>query len=148
MSNKVKEWTERMGVKPGGDTAALYIKLIEEEYQELMEAAADGNFQEIVDAAIDLKWVIDGLLLMLQVDIGVAENTVVQSNFSKWCYGEDIAQASVAEYANKGVDAYYEQLDFNSEKYYIIKRNEDNKILKPVTYQKPDWGHLVPPDWF
>lgn len=144
----VKKWTGIAEVEPGSQNARLYIKLIEEEFQELMEAWKDTNFTEIVDGAIDLKWVLDGLMLMLQVDIEKAEETVATSNFSKFTDDEAIAKGSVKGYMNSGTPAYYDRVAHEGKTLYIVRRSSDDKILKPSTYRKPDWSFLIPPKWF
>ena len=63
--------------------AALYMKLIQEEYEELMEAYRNNDLVEIADACADLKWVIEGLEHTLELPQQDIWNEVARSNLSK-----------------------------------------------------------------
>lgn len=89
--------------------ANLYMDLIQEEYKELQAAYLANDIVEIADALADLKWVIEGLELTLQLPQQAIWNEVARSNHSK----------------------------INPNDGKLIKR-EDGKVLKPVTYSPPD----------
>ena len=61
----------------------LYIKLIREEFNELILAYAQNNIVEIADACADLKWVIEGLELTMQFPQQKLWNEVARSNHAK-----------------------------------------------------------------
>lgn len=89
--------------------AELYIKLVEEEYDELGDARAANDSVEELDACCDLIWVTIGYALSRGWDISGAFNEVARSNMSK--------------------------IDPNTGK--VIKR-DDGKVLKPVTFSSPE----------
>jgi len=86
----------------------LYMRLIEEEYNELLDANRDQDSVEELDACCDLIWVTIGYALSRGWDISGAFNEVARSNMSK----VDSATGKV------------------------LKR-EDGKILKPATFSEP-----------
>lgn len=88
--------------------AELYMKLVEEEYDELGEANYDDDAVEELDACCDLIWVTVGYALSRGWDISGAFNEVARSNMSK-------------------IDAATGK---------VLKR-EDGKVLKPVTFSEP-----------
>lgn len=88
--------------------AELYMKLVEEEYDELGEANYDNDSVEELDACCDLIWVTIGYALSRGWDISAAFNEVARSNMSK-----------IDEKTGK-----------------VLKR-ADGKVLKPVTFSEP-----------
>ena len=86
----------------------LYLRLIEEEYNELDEANMEQDSVEELDACCDLIWVITGYALSRGWDISGAFNEVARSNMSK--------------------------IDSATGK--VLKR-EDGKIMKPPTFSEP-----------
>lgn len=120
---QVREFHETYGlpVKDTPDlsdekTNALRINLLAEELEELQEAIADNDPVEVLDALIDLQYVLDGAFLSLGLhDVkDAAFNEVHRSNMSK--LGEDGKP---------------------------IVRPEDGKILKGPDYFKPDMARFV-----
>ena len=91
-----------------GEQSKLYLKLITEEYFELMQAYAKNDLIEIADACADLKWVIEGLEYTLDIPNQEVWFEVGRSNLSKI-----------------------------SENGKVMKR-DDGKVLKPDTYSPPD----------
>lgn len=88
--------------------ANLYVDLINEEFNELLHAYMARDIVEVADALADLKWVIEGLELTLQLPQQEIWDEVARSNHSKI-----------------------------SDNGKIIKR-EDGKVLKPETYSPPN----------
>lgn len=88
--------------------ANLYVDLINEEFSELLHAYMARDIVEVADALADLKWVIEGLELTLQLPQQEIWDEVARSNHSKI-----------------------------SDNGKIIKR-EDGKVLKPETYSPPN----------
>lgn len=148
MKEKVKQWMEIARVQPSKEYVDLYMKLIEEEFNELKKAHEDNNYTEMVDACIDLLWVTIGELTSMQVDISRAEEEVTRSNFSKYVRIKASALGAQELYKNKGIETYVDEVEHDGEKYYIVRRSVDNKILKPASYSPPDWNWLTPPDYF
>lgn len=96
------------------DQSDLYMKLIQEEYTELMDAEAVSDDAEICDACFDLMWVIIGYMKSRGWDCENIWDEGAKSNLSK--------------------------IDKATGK--VIKR-EDGKILKPEGWKSPDFAKFV-----
>jgi predicted HAD superfamily Cof-like phosphohydrolase len=94
--------------------ALLYKKLIDEEYQEFLEAYYKGDDVETLDACFDMIWVIVGYMLSKGYDVEGAWDEGARSNLAK--------------------------IDTVTGK--VIKRN-DGKILKPEGWKKPDFSKFA-----
>jgi predicted HAD superfamily Cof-like phosphohydrolase len=73
--------------------AELYLKLVTEEYNELIEAFRNNDLIEIADACADLKWVIEGLEHSLGIPQQSVWDEVSKSNMSKMVDGKLIKRA-------------------------------------------------------
>jgi predicted HAD superfamily Cof-like phosphohydrolase len=120
---QVREFHETYGlpVKDAPDlsdpqTNELRINLLAEELDELKEALAEGDVVEVLDALIDLQYVLDGAFLSFGLhDVKEAAfNEVHRSNMSK--LGEDGKP---------------------------IRREGDGKVMKGPNYFKPDIAQFV-----
>lgn len=96
------------------DQSDLYMKLIQEEFSELMNAEAVSDDTEICDACFDLMWVIVGYMKSRGWDCENIWDEGAKSNLSK------IDKATCK----------------------VIKR-EDGKILKPEGWKPPDFAKFV-----
>jgi phosphoribosyl-ATP pyrophosphohydrolase len=96
------------------DQSDLYMKLIQEEFSELMDAEAVSDDAEICDACFDLMWVIVGYMKSRGWDCGELWDEGAKSNLSK-------------------IDKVTGR---------VIKR-EDGKILKPEGWKPPDFAKFV-----
>ena len=92
----------------------LYMKLIQEEYTELMEAEAVSDDVEIADACFDLMWVIVGYMQSRGWDCNAIWDEGAQSNLTK-------------------VDP----------ETGLVRRREDGKILKPEGWKPPNFAPHV-----
>jgi len=92
----------------------LYMKLIQEEYTELMDAEAVSDDAEICDACFDLMWVIVGYMKSRGWDCENIWDEGAKSNLSK--------------------------IDSATGK---VKKREDGKILKPEGWKPPDFAKFV-----
>jgi predicted HAD superfamily Cof-like phosphohydrolase len=86
----------------------MYVKLIDEEHQELLEATLSEDPVEQLDALIDILVVTIGAIHSMGADGEGAWREVMRSNFSK--VGEDGK----------------------------VRKREDGKVLKPINYSPPD----------
>ena len=66
-----------------GSQSELYMELITEEFQELVEAFLAKDIVEIADACADLKWVIEGLEHTLNIPQQEVWDEVARSNLQK-----------------------------------------------------------------
>ena len=96
------------------DQSDLYMKLIQEEYKELMDAEAVSDDAEICDACFDLMWVLVGYMKSRGWDCEEIWDEGAQSNLSK--------------------------IDPMTLK---VKKREDGKILKPEGWKPPDFAKFV-----
>ena len=92
----------------------LYLKLIEEEYNEFAEAIEQDDDAEQLDACFDMMWVIIGYMKARGWDCEAAWDEGAKSNLSKI----DAATGKVI-------------------------RREDGKILKPEGWQPPNFKKFV-----
>ena len=92
----------------------LYMKLIQEEYTELMDAEAASDDAEICDACFDLMWVIIGYMKSRGWDCENIWDEGAKSNLSK------IDKVTM-----------------------LVKKREDGKILKPEGWKPPDFAKFV-----
>ena len=91
-----------------GSQSDLYLRLVKEEFDELLEAYTNKDLIEIADACADLKWVIEGL-----------EHTLDIPNQEVWF---EVGRSNLSKISENGK---------------VLKR-EDGKVLKPDTYSPPD----------
>ena len=96
------------------DQSDLYMKLIQEEFSELMDAEAVSDDTEICDACFDLMWVIVGYMKSRGWDCENIWDEGAKSNLSK--------------------------IDSATGK---VKKREDGKILKPEGWKPPDFAKFV-----
>ena len=96
-----------------GNQSNLYLDLIREEFAELLVAYMDKDVVEIADALADLKWVIEGLEVTL--------------NLPQQAIWDEVARSNLSKISSTGK---------------IIKR-EDGKVLKPDTYSPPDLKSIL-----
>jgi predicted HAD superfamily Cof-like phosphohydrolase len=87
---------------------AMYVKLIDEEHQELLEATLSEDRVEQLDALIDILVVTIGAIHSIGADGEGAWKEVMRSNFSK--VGDDGK----------------------------VRKREDGKVLKPIDYSSPE----------
>jgi len=94
-----------------GDTSQfdMYVKLIEEEKLELMEALAAGDQVETLDAFIDILVVTIGAIHSMGADGEGAWKEVMSTNFAK--------------------------VDRETGK---VRKREDGKVLKPIRWTPPN----------
>lgn len=86
----VKEFHEAFGVTnqekpafPDDDTRSLRIDLINEEFDELIDAENEEDLVEVADALADLCYVINGMALQYGIDLDKCFAEVHASNMSK-----------------------------------------------------------------
>jgi len=93
---------------------AMYIKLIDEEHQELLEATLAEDPVEQLDALIDILVVTIGAIHSMGADAEGAWKEVMMTNFAK--------------------------IDSETGK---VRKREDGKVLKPVGWMPPELAPFV-----
>ena len=91
------------------DQFNMYLKLIEEEAEELNQAIIDKNKLEMLDALIDMLVVTIGAIHSMGADAEGAWKEVMRTNFAK--------------------------IDKDTGK---VRKREDGKVLKPVGWTPPN----------
>ncbi len=126
---------------PSKKRSDLRVSLIAEELKELQEAIDNNDIVEVADALCDIQYVLSGAIL----EFGLADkfkalfDEVQRSNMSKACKTVEEAEATVAHYAAKGTESFYEQ----EGDLYLVFRKEDHKTLKSVNYSPADLKSIV-----
>jgi predicted HAD superfamily Cof-like phosphohydrolase len=93
---------------------AMYVKLIDEEHQELLEATLAEDRVEQLDALIDILVVTIGAIHSMGADAEGAWKEVMKTNFAK--------------------------IDSETGK---VRKREDGKVLKPVGWVPPELAPFV-----
>ena len=92
----------------------MYVNLINEEHQELLEATLTDNRVEQLDALIDILVVTIGAIHSMGADAEGAWKEVMRTNFSK--------------------------VDIKTGK---VRKREDGKVLKPIGWTSPNLGPFI-----
>ena len=100
--------------KPTEEGADLYHRLINEEYNEFIDARNAKDEIETLDACMDMIWVILGFCHMKGYDVTGAWNEVLATNMAK-------------------VDPVTGK----------VRRREDGKILKPEGWKEPNMAQFI-----
>ena len=93
---------------------SMYIKLINEEHQELLEATLSDDRVEQLDALIDILVVTIGAIHSAGFDAEGAWKEVMRTNFAK--VDHDIGK---------------------------VRKREDGKVLKPVGWKSPELAQFI-----
>jgi len=92
----------------------MYVKLIDEEHQELLEATLSDDPVEQLDALIDILVVTIGAIHSMGADAEGAWKEVMKTNFAK--------------------------IDHATGK---VRKREDGKVLKPVGWKSPELAQFI-----
>jgi len=114
MALDVKVFIDACDQQPSQENTRLYHTLINEEYNEFIQAVLDKDDVEQLDACMDMIWVILGYCYMKNYNVYGAWEEVARSNLSK--------------------------IDRKTGK--VIKR-EDGKVLKPEGWASPDLKSFI-----
>jgi predicted HAD superfamily Cof-like phosphohydrolase len=93
---------------------AMYVNLINEEHQELLEATLSEDRVEQLDALIDILVVTIGAIHSMGADAEGAWKEVMKTNFAK--------------------------IDHETGK---VRKREDGKVLKPLGWTPPEFSQFV-----
>lgn len=143
---QVKEFHEVFGQPvldkpqiPGEDRCNLRVSLLQEELNELKEAILNKDLVEVADALADLQYVLNGAVLEfgLQDKFEALCDEVHRSNMSKTCKDIQEIVDTISHYMDKGV------LCYGDDRTGIVRRTEDDKILKSVNYSPANLKTIV-----
>lgn len=122
--------------------AEFRINLIKEETKELIDAFEQGDLVGVMDALVDIQYVLSGAVH--EFGVGNLFNDlfaeVQRSNMTKFCNTIDEARMSVQAYKDKNIDAYFGLSEYrpDGKDRFVIYRESDNKVLKGVLYEEPN----------
>jgi len=143
--NEVEDFNELMS-KPNNYTPTIPEKkewqfvydFVLEELEEYKEACEKGDIVEILDALCDIAYVSLGngtMLHGLKDKIWPAYQEVQASNMSKACKTQEEAINTVkVRSQEQGEPCHWEQVG----DMYIVYRTRDRKVMKSLTYFRPD----------
>lgn len=117
MSLDVLAFLQACDQKPSRENSELYFNLIKEEFEEYNEAHRLNDDVEMLDACMDMIWVILGFCHMKGYNINGAWDEVAKTNLSK-------------------IDA----------KTGKVIRRSDGKILKPEGWKEPNFSKFIKKD--
>lgn len=120
---------------PDNRRIELRVDLLREELKEFEEAAYKGDIVGVLDAFMDLQYVLNGAMLEFGL-AGVAEDAFAEvhnSNMSKFTKTTYDAQESCKRYQFKDIEAYYRKVG----DLHVILRSADDKILKGMHFYEP-----------
>jgi predicted HAD superfamily Cof-like phosphohydrolase len=143
--SEVETFNNTMG-KPNNYTPVIpeekewmfVYNFILEELEEYKQACEEGNIVEVLDALCDITYVATGNGVMLHGLKDKFENAYAEvqaSNMSKACKTEEEAVKTVeVRSAEQGEPCHYELVG----DYYVVYRSRDRKVLKSISYFKPN----------
>ena len=143
--NEVEDFNNLMS-KPNNYTPIIPEKkewqfvydFVLEELEEYKEACEKGDIVEILDALCDIAYVSLGngtMLHGLKDKIWPAYQEVQASNMSKACTTQEEASKTVeVRSKEQGEPCHWEQVG----DMYIVYRTRDRKVMKSLTYFRPD----------
>jgi len=147
--SEVETFNETMG-KPNNYVPTIpsekewmfVYNFILEELEEYKHACETGNIVEVLDALCDITYVSLGngaMLHGLKNKILPAYQEVQASNMSKACKTEEEAIETVKiRSIEQDTDCHYEKVG----DYWIVYRTRDRKVLKSISYFRPDLKKL------
>lgn len=118
-----------------------------EEAQELYAACEDERMQDVLDGFLDVRYTneyMEDLLIAGDVDTKKGWEAVCNNNDQKFTQSYSYASESKEALENKGVECCIDQTQYEGQIYYVVRRNEDNKILKLRHHESPDLSVYVP----
>lgn len=145
---KILLWLRVAGVKqpkklklPEKSRFDFWYKFMLEELEETKKAYEENNLTKVIDGIIDLQWVHANLIHLMGL-YGIYQecfDEVAKSNFSKFCKSEQEARLSVESYKSKKIEAYYRKVH----NYFVVVRKADEKVLKSINWQEPDFEKII-----
>jgi predicted HAD superfamily Cof-like phosphohydrolase len=121
------------------------LSLVKEEFQELVDAISNKDFNETIDALTDIQYVVLGFYSALGIDADKAFEIVHSSNMSKLCKTEEEAQKSVSCYLEESPQRYdspsYRRAD--DDVHWVVYNASTNKILKSWKYTQANFNSII-----
>lgn len=153
-AKEVKVWNEVMNnhVRPTDGLEQVLEKIkrqspfVVEEAKEIQDGAIAGDVQEILDGYLDTKFTNDQIGVYLEalgVDIEGAWDEVCRSNNTKFSTDEQMMQDSATELWYR-TGSKVSVVESPVPGVYVLKRNDDGKIMKPICFKEPNLRPFIP----
>lgn len=115
--------------------------------EKFKKAYEEDNYNEIRSVLAAITFLVYKYAKKINVDLAGAFDEVHKSNMSKFSETKEHAEASVAARQAGGDekynDVYVTSVEVEGTEYWMIKRNEDHKILKSLNFFEPDLSKFV-----
>lgn len=136
----IKHWSETFGLKCASakhlpSNSAFDLKLIEEEFKETWQAAAEGNLTEYQDGLGDVLWTTVRAMLNAGIDPEDTIEAIYKSNMSKIDNTMEDAQKTKEKYKALGITTYIREVPQG----FITCRVSDNKVQKSFLFLEPQF---------
>ena len=121
------------------------IERIQEELNELREAIKYNDKVEVLDGVVDILFTVLPLPEMLYeagYKVEPACMEVAKNNLTKFTTSYDVAVKTAEKYGEEY--CYIDSTQYNGITYYVVKRKEDQKVLKVVGYESVNLEKFVP----
>lgn len=124
------------------ELAELRFKLIREENSELLQAVEADDLVEVLDALVDLQYVLYGAVLTfgMQHIWKQAFEEVHINNMTKGCKSIEEADATIEFYSKQGISVFAEKVG----DLYVVYRTSDKKVMKSIDYIKVSLSKFIP----
>lgn len=138
-SSKVEFFNKVAGKAPSEDLAILLQQIknqatnLLEEVLETKEAAKEADWVETLDGVCDIWFFASQLVTQLEsvgINVNGAFEAVCENNNLKYTTSKELASKWLIEQTEKGVECHMHETEHEGESFYVVRRNEDNKVLK------------------
>ena len=152
-SSKVEFFNKVAGKAPSEELAVLLQQIKDqatillEEVLETKQAASEGDWVETLDGVCDIKFVASELVTQLEsvgIDFNGAFEAVCENNSLKYTTSSELASKWLIEQTEKGVQCHIHETEHGGCKFYVVRRNEDNKVMKHNDFPAVDLTSYIP----
>lgn len=100
---------------------------------------------EVLDGVVDTTFVAIGLFQIASdyLPVQAATVRVCHNNLTKFTVDRQEADKSVEYYKANDVECEVEEIKWEGTPYYVVRRLEDRKVMKPVGYKNVDLSDLL-----
>lgn len=144
---RVTEWHKRCGKHPApiGSEAywhalALQAERVMEELKEVMVEIRNRDLSKLVSEVCDLDFTTNGMAMMVQHPHQECMNRIFASNDMKYTQYQMVAEDAARMYVGRGVSCRVVE----SDGFFSVHRNSDDKILKLRDFVGADMTDLIP----
>lgn len=118
-----------------------------EEAEELYKSAQEEDMQGVLDGFLDVRYTneyMEDILVAGDVDTKKGWDIVCFNNDQKFTTSYSYAAESKESLEEKGVECYLDSTNYEGQTYYVVRRSEDNKILKLKFHENPSLEKCIP----